>query len=1432
MSKKKYTWKRFWCPRSGNISLTDSGYLFNPETSWGKICNPDLVSLEEISDIPCLVLLGEPGIGKSQELENLIMLTRKKDDDSCQVLELNLRSCRNLKDDLFRDENFIDWLSGTFHLYLFLDSLDEGLLSIPNITTGLIDELRKPKYKNHIKRLHFRIACRTFIFPEILEEGLKDLWGKAYAELEQNEFFAIYELAPLRQADVIESIKTEGLSPDEFLKEVNQKNLVSLAIKPITLGFLLNRYRRHEGQFPQNQKLHELYLDGCKLLCEEVSKGRLANNQTGCLDGDQRLIIAARIAAVTIFTNQFAIFTSVDHGDKPDEDVPLQTLCPGYEEANGRELAITREAVKEVLDNTGLFSSRGLNRTGWAHQTYAEFLAAWYLIQHEVPIHKLMDLVSQRAIEEKKIVPQLYETVSWIAGMIPEVFEKVLLTDPNVLLLYNPNEINDQYKSKLITSILLLIDEGHLPRQYTPQLYRKFNYPNLIHDLRSYISDVNKSINSRLEAIDIAEACQETALLNVLVDLALDASEIYEVRVKATMAISRFGSNQVKHKLRSLALNEIDSDPEDDITGYALLATWPELITAIELFSSLTKPKKLVFGGVYQNFVASEVSQHLKVSDFEVALDWVKNRPIRSNDRYPFKELSDQILNLAWANNDCAEIMQKFVECIIPRFIEYGTIFIDDNGKTFTELLKSDYINRQKIISVVINTLPDNLNIPYRLYSYFDECIIFENDLEWLLDCLNSEENISKQEIWAIIIDYCFNLCISVARIELILPVYAKNLILNKRLYDQIESIELDSEKAEECRIHLRHQLSSTQPLLKPTPSECIENSLKKIEDGEEVAWCQLCVDLGATLYVTSSEIKQDITELPGWENATEITRDRILSAAKTFIITVDPCSSEWISTNTIRKSALYEYMALYLIVSNSIDSLETFNSPMWVKWVPSILAFPLFSEDKYSDYRKYIIKQAYQNATEEFIDTLMILMDKVCEYDYFDALTSQISHCLDSYLGSKLLSKVKQPHLKLESFSDLLSVLILKNIKGAKQYAQSLLKKVPTDDEILFSKAVEAARVLLLHSRDAGWSAIWPKMQNDNNFGKAVLESVACDFDFNDSLEERLLEHEISDLFIYLHRTFPEQQFDSSQNTKAQSKNQLEYQYDDDFDAKDYELSTSDYIRTWREAIPARLQKKGTIKAHNELLRIIIELPETRENLEWRLLETKNLVQRLSWNPLQPHDLLDYVATHDKYLVQDGEQLLEVLIQSLNRLQQKLQGETPCARDIWDRLKDGSFQPLDENAFSDYVKRFLEEDLGERGIVLNREVEIRRGYGGNSGERTDIHVNALLRESESDNFQNVTSIIEVKGCWNKDLKTAMNSQLFNRYLTDNSCSYGLYLVGWFQCSLWNEDDSRKKRNSSMELIEIRDLLDDQAKNITANSLNIVKSYVLNAALK
>ena len=85
----KYNWKRFWCPRDGSIDLSDDGFLCDPETEFFKYVKSDVVSFEEIADKPCLILLGEPGIGKSIALSDEFNILSKQN-HKCFYKDLGL----------------------------------------------------------------------------------------------------------------------------------------------------------------------------------------------------------------------------------------------------------------------------------------------------------------------------------------------------------------------------------------------------------------------------------------------------------------------------------------------------------------------------------------------------------------------------------------------------------------------------------------------------------------------------------------------------------------------------------------------------------------------------------------------------------------------------------------------------------------------------------------------------------------------------------------------------------------------------------------------------------------------------------------------------------------------------------------------------------------------------------------------------------------------------------------------------------------------------------------------------------------------------------------------------------------------------------------------------------------------------------------------
>ena len=1375
------------------MSLSDGGYLDDPDSKLGQIRNPDVVPFESIADIPCLGLLGEPGIGKTKTMQakKEFINTQIKEEGN-QSLWLDLRSCGSeytLFRKLFDSETFVSWVKGKHRLHVFLDSLDECLLRIDNISALLIDEL---KFQNSpIERLYLRIACRTADWPNGLENGLNEIWG--------GESVDIYELAPLRRIDVVEAVKANNLDSDYFLSEVDRRGVVSFAIKPVTLNFLINTYRQ-KGQLPPTQA--ELYLDGCRILCEEPNENRRDAKLLGDYTAEQRMAIASRIAAITIFANRYAIWTGVDQGDVPEEDITIRKLYGRSENVDNDHFQVTEAAVRETLD-TGLFSSRGQKRMGWAHQTYAEFLAARYLVQHRMTKDQIMNLIVHPGDFEGKLVPQLHETAAWLANMEPDVFQKIMKIEPEVLLRSDVASADVKNRTALVDNLLRLYDEEKLldPNLYIRSQYRKLAHPDLSEQLRPYICDKTNGIIVRRVAINIAKVCELQSLQSNLLDIALDTSQSMSIRPYAADAVSHIGDDKTKVKLKPLAMGEIGDKPYDELKGCALLALWPNHMTIEELFVALTPPKKNLIGGSYWQFLSQDFVQYLQPSDLPVALKWIEKQPSREELSDNFIKCIDKIMLQAWNHIDLPGVLEAFTKAALSRLKHGDEIRRDGLLKS---MLKDSNEERHRVLEAMLHLISDSEELSVSLvYSSITPAIL-SKDFQWMIERLQTSTSKQLQQAWATLIRLVFDWH-EPSQSNAILIACQDNPILAETFASFIETIELNSPEAQKIKEdHLEQQRwqesqEKEEHILEPPPSERIIALLDECESGNLTAWWHLnqvmTLEPHSTHY--GDELESDLTVLPGWKDAEPTIRDRIIETAKRYLLEHNPETNKWLGTNTIYRPAYAGYRALCLLLREDSDFILTIPVEVWKKWAPIILAYPT-RDSTNEKIHGALVKIAYHYAPDEIIKTLMTIIDKENAENGYPFIIHVFKDCWDEQLANALMTKLKDEKLKPQCMGRLLSELLDHRVDEAKPFAKSLISLPLISDEDKRSKSIVAARVLMEHAEDAGWSIVWPVIQQDIEFGKEVITALA---DSTVKFEQRLTEDQLADLYIWLAHHYP---------------------YSEDPELGDaFCVTPRVSIRFWKNKILQHIKGLGTPQACEAIQRIIGELPELDWLLKEALIEAQNITRHRTWVPVRPDDIIEIASNEQARLVQNGEQLLDVLIESLRRLEAKLQGEA-AVNDLWN---EDVYKPKDENSFSYYVKRHLDDHLKQRGVIVNREVEIRRG------ERTDIHVDAVTRIPNGEVYDSVTVIIEAKGCWHQELNDAMKTQLVNRYLKDNQCQHGLYLIGWFNCNQWDDNDYRKKQTPKLSIDEAQKKFDAQANELSQQGM-LIKAFVLNTALR
>ena len=1379
---KAFPWKRFWCRREDMYSLGDRGFLTDPDGEHGKLLNPHLVPFDQLQVTRCLALLGEPGIGKSWSLAaDLDAFLQQSPELS--TIRLDLRgygSEDRLYKALFEDRRFLLWVEGDHDLHLYLDSFDECLLRIDNVAALLADELPK----RPLNRLKLRIACRTASWPALLENALKARYGEAD--------FAATELVPLRRTDVLQAAALTGVTdPAAFLERVDHLQLAVLASKPITLKMLLDNFQR-DGDLPGN--VLELYEKGCTILCEEQNESRRAAQRIGNLNPKQRVVIAARIAAVTQLGNRFAVWTGTEAQGAQPEDVPALELIGG-DEAAGQPIKISQDAVFETL-GTGLFSSRGQERLGWSHQSLAEYLAARYCIAHQLPVEQIRSLIFHP--RRKRVIPQVRQVASWLALQSEKLFSEIAENEPELLLGSPAASLSNEQREILVDALLRSCDRSEvLHVQHNLEL-RHLAYPSLAETLGPVLSDRFRCFSTRYFAARIARDCEIRSLGQPLLDIALSDAEIHELRTIAAYAIADVGSEEERGRLRPLLRASSEIDPNDQLRGAALNAIYPGDKYDDQMWDYLEHPRESLFFGSYNNFLTYAVVPKLNERNLPAALRWCAKQPIA--DLGPIPELEGEIFRVAIEHIEAPAVAELFAQGIFERCKSYRG-FPDRGHKKegLADILANDDARRRRFLEAFVPLLTiENEHLLVHPVN-----LLRPNDLQWFIDRVTSEKSHSLQ-VDARIVSRLLARSWEYDAAQAVWDACELSPALAAECKPLFNPVPLDSEFAKWERRTQADLFKENNIQVAPALLPRCEAALEKIESGEADEWLRLIsemsIDEGGTRYMAFRQM--DVDKLPGWLQASDEMKLRIVAAAKTYLTqTTFPTINEFPSRQVMNgASAGVNALALLQLMEPSY--LEAQTADFWIRWIPSLIG-----DGRAGDDNESVIGAVLQLALKAAPD---VMNAKLLEQIQFENSGEQrflfcslmVDRAWSEGLGIALLRQLRENLFVASIQGVLLSKLIRQNVAGAKEWAEETVRT-----EYKSEHGLALASTLVNASDDASWNVLWPLIQGDSQFGRELLEGVSYGSLEKSSFTAKFSDQQLGELYGWLLEQYP-----PSGDRRASGA-----------------VGPVDTARFLRDGTLERLKQRATFEACDALARVELRFPQ-HQWLAFHFDQAETLACAVTWEPPLPKDILAIGADHSKRFVESGEQLLGVVLESLSRLQRELHGDLAGVGDLWNSDK-ADWWPKQEEDVSDYIARFLRRDLVDRGVVINREVQIRRGRRGEMpGQNTDIHVDATPRAgSQTDHYGAISLIIEVKGSWNDGLMIDMERQLRDRYMKNNNCRIGVYVVAHFSAERWIATDDRRAKSRTHNIEELRAQLGKQAREFSGSVL--IRSYVLDASL-
>ena len=1442
-----YNWKRRWIlqgtreNQTNNLSTLAQSWSFSsPGTSTNSF------SLDNLSNTPVTILLGEPGIGKSSEINSYFHRLGPSETNQLRIF-LEYPPSNFLQ--FFNQPQFEAWRNGEARLELFIDSFDEGSQSPVRLGRELAEVLSG--FSNCLKNLHLRIACRTADWAEDTTRRLQNLFGE--------ERLLTIELDALGQKEVVEAATSHGIDAYQFLELIEQNALAALTLKPITLTDLLREYLINDGVLPATR--NALYENMCRRLCEEHNEFHDENDRRGNFTVDELFTEAARLATIMLTTRRLAVWLPSSTKDIPDGSIAaIEELHHG----TSAEDRLTRATL-----HTGFFSSRGPNQLGWAHLNYAEYLAAVY-VHNNLSLPQIKSLLVHP--NGNKIIPQLREVTAWLTTMNPTLLQFVADLDPETLFQSDLIVEDTEAREKLTAVLLELYDREMLIEiPFNSHIrYRRLNHPRLAKQLSDFVQDNKRNETSRYVAVSMIYACQLQDAADQLVKIALDQNLEHSLRGHAAYVVARIGRETATSTLKPLTIGS-ELDVDDQLKGAALIATWPEFLTTSELFRALTPRKKENFGGNYSIFLRIEILDAVAATDLPLALHWAADFIEQYTDAhhhidFTMQELIDEIVYRSWMNFDTPGVCEELGQLILAKIAQYHPLFgtdrrkLEDHHQSVVDDLMKDNSKRHRLLIETINLIK-NPDYGYHALNYSIP-LLLDTDLSWLLSLLETNASPIPSDILLQLIEVVFRRWNTNHMTEMALAMEYTEVL--REMFGQWFYVKLDSDYANDLRqAHKRKQEREAQyqeiedqrqeQLIDPPPLIRLEEVLDQCEQGEIKAWWRTNIWLAANEYGDFSDWYGDIRQMPNWERIDQYTKERVVSLGIQFVLSCSPEIDKWLGQYAFWRPAIAAYRILFLL----FDAGAEITADVLQRWTPAIITFPShFVRTEHQRHSQFLAK-VYTNDGHGFRSCLSSFLEHWhspnLDIGVVENYLSRFDAFFDDALAEILLEYLDKPQIKPDHYSAILNWLLHNHSPDACSRAASdfrrlydkhriLLQQVPlicslqadtSALKLLLAKLVLtklkessnsriesvrlAANLIASPVHDGWWYSIWDLIRSDAGFGREIIEAAS---EIHDDrrvarIGAQLPADEVADLYLWVAQQFPiEEDPELSGWTWASPRHT---------------------VSDWRNSILKQLAEQGTTEALEQLERIAQAYPDLYQLKRLRKYLREHL-HKQAWHPPQVTYLLALLKNIEMRYVQTDNQLLDLIIESLARLQKRLQGETPSAVDLWSIVSLESIcRPMDERALSNYVKRHLEQDLVERGIVVNREVEIRQKEGGSgaaTGEIPDLYVTALSQKSDQPLGEPLIVLIEVKGNWNQELKTAAQTQLAERYLRDNDkATSGLYLVGWFNCQQWDSHDGRRTIAFRNELEALRDELEAQAKGLS-NELLDVRVFILDASLR
>ena len=1296
-------------------------------------------STVELSRFRAVVMLGAAGAGKTTEAARLADQERAS---GASVHEWRLaefaETSTQLADHLARLAK-----NANERTVFYLDALDEAMiparrcwLAIKHWVTGELQDTGAL----------IRITCRSAVWPSALTQVIREFAG--------DQSFASALLHPLDDDDILTAAASHGIDPVAFLDRIHSSGARSLAGQPLSLRMLM---RLHQSRHGLPASLKDLFEKGLQLLVSDPLERREIDTQNP-LSPPALLEAAERLACYMVLSGR----ETVHLGDEP----PPNQLS--LHDLSGK---VTPEELR-AIGLSGISDSTSPASFRFGHRQFAEYLAGRRLAG--LPAHQARAFLAGPGGWNNGVAGPLRETAAFTAMFNADAAEWIATCDPEVI------GLSDVANSSLRrTATLALLDRFRRGEMTDAQLrtgvldFKGFRYDDADADLRPLLTGRGNGCDDLLEcAINLARTWKLTSLSDDLADLVLDSDVPLPMRVAAGYALRDCGTATARGRLKPLIAG-LPEDEADELKGNALSCTWPDQLSTPELLAALTARRRPSFLGAYESFLWElDTEEFAAAGKLAPALRWAKRQVSELGDtdvlhriamriaQSGLQELNDPVvareltaLLRHWAKHYTSPLAWLRENRLEPR----STAELEEKAP-----LRRNLDARRRLINLlvrVIKTREELLELEHwtpglrndgdflwllgRACDRRRRMVVRQNylHLAWLLPWWDSPENLTA---WLRVCD----------------DEPVKTILGNQR------SVDLASEEAVQFRnrweLVTGRPPKTESPSLDPPPRDRVLRALGLAETKNIRYFKKICMDL--TLAPTSTHYgsaERFLTKTPGWREANEGTRSRIIEVAKAYL-SVHAVASEAsgdVSPNSFHVDVLG---AMWLVLECE---------PCWLN---------SRAESWWSDWCWYIFRELIPDLAGESGEPkkeIARLLNKksptaVCREIL--ALASGQDDGHEGLLRSLLRLFLNEPNAELdESLCNVLRKGTIVELDTG-TVAEFVLKRAPEISipvcldilsgavEGISETAVEQVAVSLLGVRAGeSWYGLKTFLCSAEERARKVLKRFAHEeaSSFLESASTRQL-GELTGILIEL---FPP---------------------DTDPDLEGvHEVTPDDSARTLRNRLISYLGGLEDAEAVAALRELERRFGARHSWLRRPRSEAERALRLSRWAPFPVDVVSSVLGAETRRLVRSEDDAVGGIEYALETYAAALRGDAgDSVEDLWNTAKGETPTPKAEEHVSSKLCAAVRAYFRDYAVAADREVEIHRrsvasDAGGEPGSEVDILAQVVACGTVSGDGIRVP--IEVKLSSNDEAKTGIREQLVDRYIPQLGASHGVYVVVW-----------------------------------------------------